>query len=82
MHGSALAVGRAGLALALFAPLRKAVRTAIKPNKARRALSTVHLGRKRVPIRVWQTHSWTKKIARRSFEPDLPRRVRILRFRT
>jgi len=77
MRGSALSVGPAGLALALFGPFRKAVRPSLPASKpaTRRAVPV----RRRVAIGGWQTHSWTAKIVQGSFEPTLPERVRVLR---
>lgn len=81
MRGSALTVGPAGLALALFGPLRKAVRPSLPPGKSvvKRAVAGVVPARRRVPIRAWQTHSWTKKIVHGRIEPAVPERVRLLR---
>lgn len=81
MHGSALSFGPAELALAFFGPPRKAIRPNSQPGKPalKRVEPAVVPARRRVPISAWQTHSWTKKIVPRSFEPDMPERVRVLR---
>ena len=84
MHGSAITIGPAGVALALFAPLRRAVRPSLPPGKSvvKRAVAGAVPARRKVPISAWQTHSWTKKIVQGRIEPAMPARARRLRAST
>ena len=81
MHASTLTIGPAGLTLALFGRLRKAVRPSLPDSKSvvKRAVAGAVPARRRVTIRAWQTHSWTKKIVQGRSEPEIPERVRVLR---
>jgi len=69
MNDKALAVGPTAVALVLFAPGRKAGRSSSRPNKLQGdpEVKSFVMGEvsRRVPIRVWQTHSWAKKIVER-----------------
>lgn len=81
MYDSGITADAAGLEFALLAPGRKVVRpgTGLIRAPFRRALPAVAPIRKRVPIRAWQSHSWTKKVVVGGVQPALPAKVRILR---